>query len=421
LINFLKNILSMRHFYVLTFSLCLIAGLYAQNDCSESDFLTPISGLLKDTTIQYGQNVGYLNNNTVNLSMDVYWVDGDQPGPRPLVILAHGGGFVFGSREDMRARCEAYAQLGYVCSSISYRLYPWLLALTIDSATVVDVSINAINDLRGAIRWFKADADQLNTFQVDPNKIIIGGYSAGAIMALQAGMLQETDEVSDELRLLVDGKGGLEGNTGDTVNLSYTSDVNAVINLSGAMFQRDWVSADDPVLTSIHGLNDTTVPHDFRREGAFNRVTVYGSTELHEQADEVGLPNFYVSIPGGGHSNIYSSAQFSEDLSVFEQNTLVVMKGVACNTVTTSIGSLEIPQVHFDVFPNPSNGVFTIQAPEGARRTVSLYNTGGRMIEHRLFFDEKITIEKTGLPSGWYVLHIFNEGIIEAAKVIIIE
>ena len=56
-----------------------------------------------DTTenVHYSTNIDR-NNNSVDLLMDVYEPNGDSEPERPLVILAHGGTFISGDKDDER-------------------------------------------------------------------------------------------------------------------------------------------------------------------------------------------------------------------------------------------------------------------------------------------------------------------------------
>ena len=56
--------------------------------------------------------------------MDIYTPVGDNYTNRPLLIFAHGGSFIGGSKTNptMVDLCETFAKRGYVTASINYRL-----------------------------------------------------------------------------------------------------------------------------------------------------------------------------------------------------------------------------------------------------------------------------------------------------------
>jgi para-nitrobenzyl esterase len=241
--------------------LWLVNSLSAQN-CDDPDrYLVPVGSTVERLQIDFATVQDYTNQTRI-LRAHVYSMPDDTVSNRPLVILAHGGAFLFGSKNDMRAQCESFARLGYVCAAIDYRLYPILLGLP-DSAKVVEIAFNAISDMRAAVRHFKANADRENTFRINPDKITAGGLSAGAIMALHVGVLDENDPLTPEFETFLSTRGGVEGNVGDSINRSYDSRVSAVLNLSGALFSLDWLDEGDPMILSMHGDADDVVPYGY--------------------------------------------------------------------------------------------------------------------------------------------------------------
>ncbi|CAL8475624.1 alpha/beta hydrolase fold domain-containing protein [Caballeronia sp. S22] len=90
---------------------------------------------------------------------------------RTAVIQVHGGAWRLGDRKMVAARNEKLSSLGFTCISIEYRLVPqnpWPAQ---------------IHDVHRAIRWVRANAEALG---VEPNRIAIQGFSAGAHLALMA-------------------------------------------------------------------------------------------------------------------------------------------------------------------------------------------------------------------------------------------
>ena len=58
-----------------------------------------------------------------DLFMDIYTPSGDIHTKRPLIIMAHAGGFLNGAKnvDNMVAICDSFARKGYVTASIAYR------------------------------------------------------------------------------------------------------------------------------------------------------------------------------------------------------------------------------------------------------------------------------------------------------------
>lgn len=268
--------------------------------------------------VKLTSNVAYGSNKTQSgltqkLVMDIYEPEGDTLKKRPMILLAHGGYFLFGKKTDLADECEILARAGFVVVSINYRL--------IDVAESVlaykRAGIDAISDMKASVRFFVKDNLTTNTYKIDTANIFIGGYSAGAITSLhyayastvQDGFLMGGEEMLDYISL----HNGLEGDSG---NPGYSSKVRGVINIAGSLFDADMVDAGEPILFSVHGTADDIVPYETGTSGNSN-VTTEGSALIHKRANEVGLINELVSIEGADHSAFFLCADCHEKLRSF--------------------------------------------------------------------------------------------------------
>ena len=50
---------------------------------------------------------------SIELEMDIYEPKGDKTKKRPVLVFAHGGGFVGGHRSGVEYYCDAYAKRGF--------------------------------------------------------------------------------------------------------------------------------------------------------------------------------------------------------------------------------------------------------------------------------------------------------------------
>ena len=104
------------------------------------------------------------------LLLDIHVPEGK--GPFPGVIVVHGGGFDQGTKKSyVGPVLEVLTKANYAWFSIDYRLAP-------------DARFpKPVEDVNAAIRWVKANAKSNN---VDPNKLVLLGESAGAYLTSYA-------------------------------------------------------------------------------------------------------------------------------------------------------------------------------------------------------------------------------------------
>ena len=223
-----------------------------------------------------------------NLEMDIYQPDGDLEINRPVIIFMHAGSFTGGTRDmaDMVTLCESFAKRGYVTASIDYRLNPNPSALT-DSINIMTTVVEDIGDAKAAIRYFRQDYDNGDNYGIDPDQIYVGGYSAGAIIAVNLAYLDNISEAPQFIQNIINNNGGIEGNSG---NPGYSSDVKGVINIAGAVYKPYIIDSNDEPIVSVQAVNDGVVPYNCNEVywstmgSIFSMVTVCGSEIIHNKA-----------------------------------------------------------------------------------------------------------------------------------------
>ena len=109
----------------------------------------------------------------------------DRPGPHPVLVYLHGGGWVAGSPRTHRKLALRFAEAGYLVVSVDYRLAP-------------EAPFPApFDDCVFAVRWAAQNASR---FGGDPSRLAIGGDSAGGnLSAAVAGHLA-TDSSAPKIR-----------------------------------------------------------------------------------------------------------------------------------------------------------------------------------------------------------------------------
>lgn len=267
----------------------------------------------------------------IALSLDIYQPSGDKEEKRPLIIWAHGGSFVGGNRLDVQTLCEEGTKRGFVTASIDYRLLGIFTSIP-DSLVIGDVAIKAVQDMKAAIRFFRKDAATANKYKIDPEQIYVGGISAGGIIALSVAYMKDDDLTIPYLKKIVDANGGLNEGSGDADARKYSTKVNGVINLSGAVLSLDFIDAGEPPVYSFHGNADDVVPYElgFARVGAFPIVRLFGSKLLTDQAKKVGITASLTTIQGGGHTNIYTESSFAPARNAFNAEVYGEFKKLIC-------------------------------------------------------------------------------------------
>ncbi|MCY7301026.1 MAG: alpha/beta hydrolase [Ilumatobacteraceae bacterium] len=163
---------------------------------ADQRYRMPIFPSATSTTVTYGSAPDFITNAPVTLQLDLYRPAGDVATNRPLLVWIHGGAFLSGNRGQMAAESRAYARLGYVTASISYRLDPGNHCLQVQAglysgdelvaerARCEKAILGARDDAAMAIAWLRANAA---TFGIDPTRVAVGGSSAGAITAIHVG------------------------------------------------------------------------------------------------------------------------------------------------------------------------------------------------------------------------------------------
>ena len=225
--------------------------------------------------------------------MDIYQMkDRKGEGKRPVFIYSFGGAWAMGSRED--ALCnplyDHLCEKGWVCVAIDYRLGS---ARGRDGKPLItppagyhpfQYSIDiGVEDLYAATAWLIQHADE---YDIDPEKIVISGSSAGAINSMNAEYY-----ICSGHKLAKD-------------NLPAGFNYAGVIPMAGAVYLTDdaatmlqWDKVPCP-MCFFHGTADPLVTFDMENNPGRHG---FGPNYISKQLYDMDVPYMVYEFAGGDH------------------------------------------------------------------------------------------------------------------------
>lgn len=216
------------------------------------------------------------------------------PGPHPLVVFVHGGGWRVGERVHLARETRIFAGLGYVAATLDYRLAPEHLFPA------------AASDVRCAVRYLSTRTD----LGIDPRRIGLVGFSAGAhLVALAA--VSPSDPALDDVPCEIAEPARVRAVVGyfGIYDLRRSAGLgNATRNMVGNFLGPEAIaraplaspilaaSAESPAMLFVHGSDDEVVP-------------ISESVAMRNALREHDVPTDLVRIEGIGHGFILRSTR----------------------------------------------------------------------------------------------------------------
>jgi len=244
---------------------------------------------------------------------------------RPMVILAHGGGFVdiafmggtvlVGTmdNEDVQALADTLAHWGFVAACIEYRTGFDVLSGT----SIMRAVWRGSQDISAGVRFFRKNHQW---FGINPNQVFIGGSSAGAFACLHSTFIDDNERIPESFEqtpIVMPDLGGMHSRpieelTGFNPFVSNTvlgndmdSIAKGIASFWGAIGDTAWFAGQNkaPVIM-FHGDNDLVV--DAECAQPFSGLilvapTTCGSIKMDTPMTRNGILHETHIEPGQGH------------------------------------------------------------------------------------------------------------------------
>lgn len=233
------------------------------------------------------KTVRYATKGGVDLIVDLYQPENAEK-KSPLIIFMHGGGFSGGSPKNPQEVkfAKMAASKGYTTGLISYRLTrkgePF--GCDLETQEKIDTFQAAAEDFMDAVYFMINNSKKFN---IDPDRIIAGGSSAGAEAVLNAlfnpELMFEEEENFSEIRF------------------------SAVISLAGALVDVRYLTERNAVPgVFFHGTADNlvpygTAPHHYCKEKQPGYLILDGSASIVEKLEELKTSYLFYTFEDAGH------------------------------------------------------------------------------------------------------------------------
>ena len=381
-----------------------------------------------------------------------------------LVLLIHGGGFEGGTKDQLKSWGYYFAMKGYYAAAINYRFYlntkkeleeflwnPFIFfgdgpvnngdddsqCSKLNGFNLLDGIYNidkawyfAIQDSRAALAYLQYELEKQNK---QLKQVYAVGESAGAITALGLALGQQ-DDFNAYNPMLGENFGTIDARVMHPNE--NPKGIDAVVSISGGMINAaEFLSEEDSIpLLFFHGDSDEIIPicNDFcynqerRLIGPLRMAELADSLELsinvesHFWADKGhNLASQYPAISEhtmdwlqqlekknkGQRNNdlyVYPPSEFLYDCETVNLLSEFVLLG----RIIATQQQQQLLAVKFKIYPNPSRGRFTIQAPNmsGELLNIEIYDLMGNLTfsQQAIAMWEEVNVDAQHLRPGIY-------------------
>ncbi|MEO1043729.1 MAG: alpha/beta hydrolase fold domain-containing protein [Pseudomonadota bacterium] len=293
-------------------------------DAMETRYIDPI---FPETSAS--EDIVYATTDGEDYVLNIISPVGDTELDRPLILFASGGAFVFTDRDLMLPFAENYARTGYVTAVMDYRTEGGTAA---DAAAIINnpgsldinatriSALDATHDMIAAVRFLKANAD---TYGFNPEKVFVGGTSAGAVLAATVATTDPDDPVAPSLVDYLNSVGGVYGEIGD--HLDQSPDVQGALAISGTIYDLFTIDSESAPIYGAHNELDPVAPcYTVNPAGA--DFSISGTCDYIPYLQAVGVPAGSLIVLGDtGHVD-FSDEEYQQIFS--ESRQLFLTTGI---------------------------------------------------------------------------------------------
>lgn len=180
----------------------------------------------------------------------------------PGLLFFHGGGWKGGDLSQFREACSYFASRGLVAATANYRM---LSKGTIKDEPDGELRYKrvCVTDAKSAIRWMKQHAEELG---IDPQRLIVGGGSAGGHLAVLATTNPGLNDPSDPKGIDTSVAAYLLFNPAFTAKDGVDPEVDVLKHLTASFSpailffgtEDTWKAGSDAALLKLKTLGNTT-------------------------------------------------------------------------------------------------------------------------------------------------------------------
>lgn len=366
-----------------------------------------------------------------NLVYDVYQPKNDTASLRPVIVLAHGGGYIDLLDQKSPDIVELAVDMvlrGYVVISLEYReeANPFSLLSEENMVKAVGRSLIDIRDATCSI--MDTTLNYGNPYKIDYSKVIVGGVSAGSVSFLHALFLDSLSWMPTKYQNWIL---QVEPNSQALLDNRYCgANVIGMINVSGAILDTAWIKPNRtyPPILSQHGTADPIVPYNYDHPFHIPMLPkLMGSYLVDLRYKNLGLRTEFQSWNGYSHvpfiGGLNLDALFSPNPLAIIFNPMVLDSTkrhitnfcyslIGCDQITTGIKE-NIATEQLSIFPNPNTGNFTISIPKNIttyKWNLEMYDITGKQVLAKQYIGNKdiISVDER-MPVGLYMVKLFYE------------